>query len=152
MLSRIAMVSVTAAATALPLGAGSAAAEPASAPELVPGTPCTATAHACVSLSQNRAWLIRAGEVYYGEASALGGRPESPTPAGVFHVTWKNKDHHSREFDAPMPNSVFFTNTGVAFHQGSLTERSAGCLHLSKKSSAVFFDKLQVGDEVQVVP
>ncbi|TDC91877.1 murein L,D-transpeptidase [Saccharopolyspora aridisoli] len=152
MLSRIAMVSVTAAATVLPFGAGSAVAEQASAPELVAGTPCTASAHACVSLSRNRAWLIRAGEVYYGEASALGGRPESPTPAGVFHVTWKDEDHHSEEFDAPMPNSVFFTNTGVAFHQGSLTERSAGCIHLSKKSSAVFFDKLQVGDEVQVVP
>lgn len=146
------MVSVTAAATVLPLGATSAAAEPAPEPQLVPGTPCTTTAQACVSLSRNRAWLIRAGEVYYGEASALGGRPDTPTPTGTFHVTWKDKDHHSKEFNAPMPNSVFFTNTGVAFHQGSLTERSAGCIHLSKKSSAVFFGNLQPGDEVQVVP
>ncbi|RRO16754.1 murein L,D-transpeptidase [Saccharopolyspora rhizosphaerae] len=147
------MVSVTAAATALPLGATGAVAEPPAAePRLVPGTPCTTTAHACVSLSRNRAWLIRAGEVYYGEASALGGRPDSPTPVGTFHVTWKDQDHHSKEFDAPMPNSVFFTDTGVAFHQGSLTERSAGCLHLSKKSSEVFFGELKVGDEVQVVP
>ncbi|MGW1682821.1 L,D-transpeptidase [Saccharopolyspora sp. NPDC002376] len=132
--------------------APTAEAAPTDSSELVAGTPCTVTAKACVSLSRNRAWLIRDGQVYYGEASALGGRPDSPTPTGTFQVQYKDKDHVSREYNnAPMPYSVFFTNTGVAFHQGSLTKRSAGCLHLSEKSARTFFDKLNVGDEVQVV-
>ncbi|GAA2804949.1 L,D-transpeptidase [Saccharopolyspora taberi] len=135
------------------LGSGTAALAESTpdAPPLVPGTPCTVTAKACVSLSAQRAWLVRDGQVYYGEASALGGRPETPTPTGTFRVEWKDKDHVSGEFNAPMPNSVFFAPGGIAFHQGSLTEMSAGCVHLSKKSSQVFFDRLNPGDEVQVV-
>jgi hypothetical protein len=128
-----------------------AGAAPASAP-LAPGTPCTVTAKACVSLSAKRAWLLRDGHIYYGEASALGGRPDAPTPVGTFRVQWKDKDHRSGEAGgAPMPNSVFFAPGGVAFHQGSLTTPSAGCVHLSQKSSETFFNYLNPNDEVQVV-
>jgi hypothetical protein len=135
------------------LGSGAAAVADSApdSPPLVPGTPCTVTAKACVSLSAQRAWLVRDGQVFYGEASALGGRPDAPTPTGRFRVEWKDKDHFSREFNAPMPNSVFFAPGGIAFHQGSLTTPSAGCVHLSKKSSEVFFNNLNPGDEVQVV-
>lgn len=148
----IAAASVTAATLAGAFLAFGSATASADAPATVPGTPCTTTAKACVSLSDKRAWLIRDGQVYYGEASALGGRPDSPTPTGTFAVQWKDKDHHSKEYNnAPMPNSVFFADGGVAFHQGSLEQPSAGCVHLSRKSSEVFFDKLNAGDKVQVV-
>ena len=72
------------------------------------------------------------------------------TPTGTFHVLWKDADHKSAEFiDAPMPNSVFFADGGIAFHQGP-NNPSAGCVHLSASDARAWFDYLQVGDEVQV--
>ncbi len=64
----------------------------------------------------------------------------------------KEKVHLSKEFDdAPMPNSVFFY-PGDAFHTGSLSVYSHGCIHLSAGASLKFFTTLHVGDVVQVVP
>ena len=101
--------------------------------------------------SQQMAVSVDAGPPMVWTVST--GRDGYNTPTGSFRAIRLEEVYFSKKYDdAPMPNSVFFTNTGVAFHQGSLTERSAGCIHLSKKSSTVFFDKLQVGDEVQVVP
>ena len=66
-------------------------------------------------------------------------------------MSFKNADHRSTLFnDAPMPNSVFF-NGGIAFHQGSLTALSHGCLHLSGPASKKFLGALAVGETVQVV-
>ncbi|MDN5917364.1 MAG: L,D-transpeptidase [Pseudonocardia sp.] len=113
--------------------------------------PCAVTARACVDLSAKKAWLTDgAGRIVYGPVSVLGGRRGEPTPVGTFAVTNKVRDYHSREFDAPMPYSVFFV-PGVAFHQGSLGTRSAGCLHLSRASAKRFFADLGAGDSVQVV-
>ncbi|MGH3782762.1 MAG: L,D-transpeptidase family protein, partial [Pseudonocardiaceae bacterium] len=53
--------------------------------------------------------------------------------------------------NAPMPYSVFFTNTGIAFHEGSLSRASAGCIHLNHTAATTFFSKLSVGQVVQVV-
>jgi lipoprotein-anchoring transpeptidase ErfK/SrfK len=50
-----------------------------------------------------------------------------------------------------MPYSVFFTNSGIAFHQGSLSVPSHGCIHLSKAAAVTFFNTLSVGQVVQVV-
>jgi len=81
----------------------------------------------------------------------LPGRTGYPTPTGMFHVISKEKMHYSHEFDnAPMPNSVFFY-PGDAFHTGSLSTPSHGCVHLSSTSSLEFFNTLQVGDPVQIV-
>ena len=63
---------------------------------------------------------------------------------------WRDKNHKSSLFDdAPMPNSVFFDND-IAFHQGSLSRQSNGCIHLSWDASETFFDTLSVGDGVYV--
>ncbi|GAB3276106.1 L,D-transpeptidase [Parasphingorhabdus pacifica] len=116
-------------------------------------SPCEPTAKACVSLSSNQAWLQQEGNTSYGPVPITSGRPGSETPTGVFQVQWKDADHRSGEFGgAPMPNAVFFTNTGVAFHEGSLEEQSNGCVHLSTTAAKKFFDSLQPNDEVQVVP
>ncbi|RZT83908.1 L,D-transpeptidase-like protein [Pseudonocardia sediminis] len=113
--------------------------------------PCRVTARACVDLSAKKAWLTNgAGRIVYGPVSVLGGRRGEPTPVGTFSVSNKVRDYHSRQFDAPMPYSVFFM-PGIAFHQGSLSTRSAGCLHLSRASAQRFFSELGPGDSVQVV-
>jgi lipoprotein-anchoring transpeptidase ErfK/SrfK len=114
--------------------------------------PCGSSAAACVSLGSQRAWLMSGGQVTYGPTPITSGRPGERTPPGVFHVLWKDKDHRSSIFNnAPMPYSVFFTNTGIAFHEGSLRSPSAGCIHLSRSAAQTFFNTLKVGQVVQVV-
>ncbi len=114
-----------------------------------PDLPCGLTDGACVSLSRERAWLVRDGQVVLS-APVMTGRPGERTSPGTFHVTWKDADHRSSEFDdAPMPWSVFFDG-GIAFHTGSLSRQSAGCVHLSDSAARTFFRTLHVGDTVIV--
>ena len=121
-------------------------------PVLTAGTPCKATADACVDLSSQQAWLTDgAGNVTYGPVGALGGTRKYPTPTGTFSVDYKDADHVSNLYDADMPFSVFFA-PAVALHQGSLSQRSHGCIHLGKSASKRFFANLSSGDTVQVVP
>jgi lipoprotein-anchoring transpeptidase ErfK/SrfK len=120
------------------------------APVIVPGTPCRSTARACVDLSSNQAWLLADGAVTYGPVPITSGRKGFRTPAGTFSVDFHSRDHVSSIYDAPMPYSVFF-NGGIAFHQGSLSEQSHGCIHLSRPAAKEFFASLDRGDAVQVV-
>ena len=116
------------------------------------GVPCSITEGACVDISAKKAWLISGGQVVYGPVPITTGRKGHATPTGMFHVLSKEKMHYSKEFDnAPMPNSVFFY-PGDAFHTGSLSTPSHGCVHLSSTASLKFFNTLSVGDPVQVVP
>jgi lipoprotein-anchoring transpeptidase ErfK/SrfK len=116
----------------------------------VAGTPCRATASACVDLSANRAWLISNGKIKYGPVPITHGRKGFRTPPGTFRVSFKKADHVSSIYDADMPYSVFF-NGGIAFHQGSLKQLSHGCIHLSGKAARTFFAALGRGEVVQVV-
>jgi lipoprotein-anchoring transpeptidase ErfK/SrfK len=117
---------------------------------LVAGTPCRATARACVELGTNRAWLIRNGVVEYGPVPITHGRKGYRTPPGTFRVSFKNRNHVSSIYGSPMPYAVFF-NRGIAFHQGSLRETSHGCIRLSRAAAKTFFNSLVRGDVVQVV-
>ena len=117
----------------------------------VEGTPCTASAVACVDLASNKAWLIEDGEIARGPVSMSHGGQGKETPKGTFQVQWKDKDHKSAEFNnAPMPYSVFFAPGGIAFHEGNPSNPSAGCVHLAHDDAVAFYDFLAVGDEVQV--
>ncbi len=115
--------------------------------------PCGSSAAACISLSSQRAWLMSGGQVAYGPTPITSGKPGHRTPPGTFRVLWKDKNHRSTIFNnAPMPYSVFFTSSGIAFHEGSLRVPSAGCIHLSRSAATTFFNTLSVGQVVQVVP
>lgn len=117
----------------------------------VEDTPCTASARACVDLASNQAWLINDGAISEGPFHISHGGQGKETPKGTFHVQWKDKDHKSAEFNnAPMPYSVFFAPGGIAFHEGNPSNPSAGCVHLAHDAAVVFYDDLEVGDEVQV--
>ncbi|HEX4225894.1 MAG TPA: L,D-transpeptidase, partial [Pseudonocardiaceae bacterium] len=78
------------------------------------------------------------------------GRASAPTDPGVFHVTYKDRDHVSSVYGAAMPYSVFF-HGGDAFHEGSLAESSHGCVHLTRSAAEAFYASLAPGDEVEVV-
>jgi lipoprotein-anchoring transpeptidase ErfK/SrfK len=106
---------------------------------------------ACIDLAHNKAWLLRNGIVEYGPVPITSGKSGYRTPVGTFRVLSKERLHLSRAFDdAPMPYSVFFI-PGIAFHQGSLSVPSHGCIHLSKAAAVRFFGSLARGDVVQAV-
>jgi L,D-transpeptidase catalytic domain len=140
------------AATPAPSRPAPSATAPAGATsKLVPGTPCTATAKACVDLAHNEAWLLKAGHVVRGPVQINKGAPGKNTPSGTFNVLWKDLHHRSKEYNnAPMEYSVFFTTGGVAFHEGDVHKKSAGCVHLSATNAAAWYSNLSVGDQVQV--
>ena len=123
---------------------------PAAAAGRVAGTPCSSTARACVELSSDRAWLIRNGRVSYGPVPISHGRSGHRTPPGTFRVTFRNIDHVSSIYGTPMPYSVFF-NGGIAFHQGDIGSRSAGCIRMQRSAAREFYTSLRRGDVVQVV-
>jgi len=124
--------------------------------DTIAGTPCTATARACVDLADQKAWLMQNGTIIRGPVAISSGGDGAETPPGTFHVLLKDKDHKSNEFkmpngqDAPMPWSVFFEDGGIAFHSGDPAKASAGCIHLNPADAEAWFNSLQVGNEVQV--
>jgi Uncharacterized protein conserved in bacteria len=120
-------------------------------PAPVEGTPCTEAAAACVDLAGGKAWLIEDGEVVRGPVPISSGAPGHETPRGDFRVQWKDANHRSAEFNnAPMPFAVFFAPGGIAFHEGNLHTKSAGCVRLNYKDAEAFYEYLHVGDRVQV--
>ncbi len=113
--------------------------------------PCPATARACVDLAGQRTWLQKDGNVEYGPVTMSSGAQGWETPRGTHKVTRKVKDEISREFhNAPMPYSVYFTNTGVAFHAGRVDWLSHGCVHLNHDDAVTYFNSLKPGDVVFV--
>jgi lipoprotein-anchoring transpeptidase ErfK/SrfK len=133
-------------------------AQAARAQPLVAGTPCSITAKACVDLDSQRAWLIQNGKVIRGPVKVASGGNGQQTPVGhSLRVYRKDKDHVSEESrlpngqPAPMPWSVFFEDGGIAFHSGSPSRSSAGCIHLEPADAEAWFNYLQIGDQVQVV-
>ena len=139
------------AASSAALGTAAVLALPATA-QAAPAAPCSAQAAACIDLSANTSWLMDNGVVTYGGVPITSGKPGYETPPGTFRVTYKDIDHWSRAYDAPMPYSVFFTTSGIAFHEGSLSDKSHGCIHLSNTAARTYYNALQPGDVVEVVP
>jgi hypothetical protein len=119
-------------------------------PALVAGTPCTATARACVALGERLAWLLDGGNVVRGPVPMQHGDAADPTPRGTFKVQWKAEQYTSREYLTQMPYSVFFADGGIAFHEGTQDTPSAGCVKLEHEDATAFFYFLQKGDEVQI--
>lgn len=73
------------------------------------------------------------------------GREGYDTPSGEFQPFRMERDHFSREWDdAPMPNSIFFTQIGHAIH-GTFEARnlgrpvSHGCVRLSTQNAATLY-------------
>ena len=88
-------------------------------PPKVKGTPCTATAHSCVDLEHNQAWLIHDGKITRGPVGISHGGQGKATPTGTFHVQWKDKDHKSAEFNnAAMPYSECSSPTAASRSPG----------------------------------
>jgi hypothetical protein len=77
------------------------------------------------------------------------------TPAGIFSVLEKDKDHHSNLYDdAWMPNMERITWSGIALHGGPLPGYAAshGCIRMPYDFAEKLFGKTQIGMRVIIAP
>ena len=92
-------------------------------------------------------WILR--------APVSTGTTGRETPAGVFTVVQKDKDHHSSLYDdAWMPNMLRITWNGIALHGGPLPGYAAshGCVRMPYDFAEKLFDKAPIGMRVIISP
>jgi uncharacterized protein (TIGR02246 family) len=92
-------------------------------------------------------WILR--------APVSTGTTGRETPAGVFAIIEKDKDHHSSLYDdAWMPNMQRITWNGVALHGGPLPGHAAshGCVRMPYDFAEKLFDKTRIGMRVIISP
>src|SRR5712671_5972458 len=92
-------------------------------------------------------WILR--------APVSTGTTERETPAGIFAVIEKDKDHHSSLYDdAWMPNMQRITWNGIALHVGPLPGYAAshGCVRMPYGFAEELFDKTWIGMRVIISP
>ena len=92
-------------------------------------------------------WILR--------APVSTGATEYETPAGVFAIVQKKKDHRSNMYDdAWMPHMQRITWNGIALHGGPLPGHAAshGCVRLPFGFAERLFDKTRIGMRVIIAP
>ena len=92
-------------------------------------------------------WILR--------APVSTGTTEHETPAGVFAVVEKKRDHRSNMYDdAWMPHMQRITWNGIALHGGPLPGHAAskGCVRLPFPFAEKLFDKTRIGMRVIIAP
>lgn len=100
-----------------------------------------------VTFYDSDGWIVRAPV-----STGVAGRE---TPAGIFAVIEKEKDHHSSLYDdAWMPNMQRITWNGVALHGGPLPGYAAshGCVRMPYGLAEKLFDKTRIGMRVIISP
>jgi hypothetical protein len=92
-------------------------------------------------------WILR--------APVSTGTTGRETPAGVFAIIEKDKDHHSTLYDdAWMPNMQRVTWNGIALHGGPLPGYAAshGCVRMPYDFAEKLFNKTRIGMRVIISP
>ena len=92
-------------------------------------------------------WILR--------APVSTGTKGRETPAGVFSVVEKDKDHRSSLYDdAWMPNMLRITWNGIALHGGPLPgyPASHGCVRMPFGFAEKLFDKVRIGTRIIISP
>ncbi|WP_213773000.1 L,D-transpeptidase [Bradyrhizobium sp. dw_78] len=140
--------------TALTAGAAARPARPAATIEATAPREAGQPIMAIVSIKSQKVtfydadgWILR--------APVSSGIKERETPAGVFAVIEKDKDHHSTMYDdAWMPNMQRITWNGVALHGGPLPGYAAshGCVRMPYDFAEKLFDKTWIGMRVIISP
>jgi hypothetical protein len=150
----IVAIAAMAALTALTAGAAAKQARPAPLTEAIAPRDAGEPIMAIVSIKTQHVtfydadgWILR--------APVSTGVKERETPAGVFAVVEKDKDHHSSMYDdAWMPNMQRITWNGVALHGGPLPGYAAshGCVRMPFGFAEKLFDKTRIGMRVIISP
>ena len=100
-----------------------------------------------VTLYDSEGWILR--------APVSTGTTGRETPAGIFAVVDKEKDHRSNMYDdANMPNMQRITWNGIALHGGPLPGYAAshGCVRMPFGFAERLFDKTRLGMRVIISP
>jgi lipoprotein-anchoring transpeptidase ErfK/SrfK len=100
-----------------------------------------------VTLYDADGWILRAPV-----STGVSGRE---TPAGIFAVVEKKRDHHSSMYDdAWMPHMQRITWNGIAMHGGPLPGYAAshGCVRMPYRFAEKLFDKTRIGMRVIISP
>jgi len=100
-----------------------------------------------VTLYDADGWIFR--------APVSTGTTGRETPAGIFAIVEKDKDHRSTMYDdAWMPNMQRITWNGVALHGGPLPGYAAshGCVRMPYDFAEKLFDKTRIGMRVIIAP
>ncbi len=106
-----------------------------------------------VNLATQRASVYRGG-VRIGAATISSGKRGHRTPAGVFRVLAKDRDHRSKKYkNAPMPFMLRLTWGGIALHGGAVRARpsSHGCVRLPRAFAKELFYEASIGTPVTIV-
>ena len=150
----IVTLAAMAALTALTAGAAARQARPAPLTEATAPREAGEPIMAIVSIKTQHVtfydadgWILR--------APVSTGVKERETPAGVFAVLEKDKDHRSTMYDdAWMPNMQRITWNGVALHGGPLPGYAAshGCVRMPYGFAEKLFDKTWIGMRVIISP
>src|SRR3954462_9181221 len=140
--------------TALTSGAAARPARPAPPIEAVAPRDAGEPIMAIVSIKSQQVtfydadgWILR--------APVSTGVKDRETPAGIFAVLEKDKDHHSTLYDdAWMPNMQRITWNGIALHGGPLPGYAAshGCVRMPYGFAEKLFKKPRIGMRVVISP
>ena len=109
---------------------------------------------AIVSIKSQQVTIYDA-EGWISRAPVSTGVKDRETPAGIFAVVQKNKDHRSNMYDdASMPNMQRITWNGLALHGGPLPGYAAshGCVRMPYGFAEKLFDKTRIGMRVIISP
>lgn len=108
---------------------------------------------AVVSLNSQRVTVYSArGKML--EASVSTGKPGYETPAGIYSILQKRRDHYSNLYnDAAMPFMQRLTWSGIALHAGDLPgyPASHGCIRMPYDFAGQLFELSKKGMRVVVV-
>src|SRR5947207_5149395 len=152
--SAIVTLAAMTALAALTAGAGAREARPAPPSEAVAPRDAGEPIMAIVSIKSQQVtfydadgWVVRAPV-----STGTSGRE---TPAGIFAVVEKQKDHHSSLYDdAWMPHMQRITWNGIALHGGPLPGYAAshGCIRMPYGFAEKLFNKTRIGMRVIISP
>ena len=150
----IVTLAAMAALTALTTGAMAKEARPAPTKEATAPRAAGEPIMAIVSIKSQKVTFYDA-EGWIFRAPVSTGTTGRETPAGVFALIEKDKDHHSSMYDdAWMPNMERITWNGIALHGGPLPGYAAshGCVRMPYDFAEKLFDKTEIGMRVIISP
>jgi hypothetical protein len=142
------------AALAAPTAAAAAGQRPAQSKEATAPREAGEPIMAIVSIKTQQVTFYDA-DGWIWRAPVSTGVKDRETPAGVFAVLEKDKDHRSTMYDdAWMPNMQRITWNGVALHGGPLPGYAAshGCVRMPYGFAEKLFNKTRIGMRVIIAP
>lgn len=124
-------------------------------PAASPDPRCLTGRALCISkTSRTLRWMVDGRTLTTVEVRF--GSEYTPTREGLFHVSFKSRDHWSTLYDTPMPYAMFFSGGQAVHYSADFAARgyygaSHGCVNVRDKAAiAQMFAQVRNGDKVVV--